>query len=98
GAEVAGAEAFGALALDDLEEEGTGRGILEEAGRLLEEDLEEVFSGALAVDEDLEVAQDRDVLVDRADAERLQARRQHVVVRARRGHELDAAPAHAADH
>ena len=66
-AEVAGAEALVALALDDLEEERPRLGIVVQAGRLLEEDLQQVLARRVAVDEDLELAQHAEVLVERAD-------------------------------
>ncbi len=65
-AEVAGAEALVPLALDDLEEERPRLRIVVEAGRLLEEDLQQVLVRLRAVDEDLELAQGREALVDRA--------------------------------
>ena len=58
-AEVAGAEAAVALALDDLVEERARARVAVEAGRLLEEDLQHVRVVVVAVDEDLELAQDR---------------------------------------
>ena len=67
-AEVAGAEPLVALALDDLVEERAGLGSLVEAGRLLEEDLQQVRVLVIAVDQDLELAQTSEVLVDLADA------------------------------
>src|SRR5262252_145284 len=72
-AEVAGPEPLVALALDDLEEERAGFGIVVQAGRLLEEDLQEVLPGLAAVDQDLELAQDLDALVDLVHAQAPQA-------------------------
>ena len=68
-AEVARAEALIALALDDLEEERPRFGIVVVAGRLLEEDLQEVLVRPRAVDQDLELSQRVDALVDLADPE-----------------------------
>ena len=69
------------------------------AGRLLEEDLQQVFALLAAVDEDLQLAQGLDALLDLPDPDPLQARGQRVEVRPRRGHELHTAlaqPAHRA--
>src|SRR5262249_11572039 len=96
-AEVPRAEPLVALALDDLEEERSGRRLAVEPGGVLEEDLQEVRARPVAVDEDLELAQLVDVLVDLADAVLDEPRGQHVEVRARGRHELDASLAHAPD-
>src|SRR5664279_3712351 len=89
-AEVAGAEALAALALDDLVEERTRRLVVVEAGRFLEEDLQHVLVVMIAVDQHLELAQRLDILVDLVDAALHDPLGQHVVVRARRRHEADA--------
>ena len=100
GTEVSGAEPLVPLALDDLEEERPGLGIVVAAGRLLEEDLQQVLVGLAAVDQDLQLAQEVDALVDGADADLAEPLRQDVVVAPRRRHELHAGgaqPAHGAD-
>src|SRR3990172_4673839 len=96
GTEVPRAEARVSLALDDLVEERARRRVVIEAGRVLEEDLQEVAPRRGAVDEDLELAQLRHFLVDRAHADLLEPVREHVVVAARGGHELDPPGAHVA--
>src|SRR5437762_10479214 len=99
-AEVAAAEAPIALALDDLEEERSGLPIVVQARRLLEEDLQHVFSALAAVDQDAELAKHVDALLHLPDPDALEALRQHVVVGAGCRHELDAPlaqPAHRPD-
>src|SRR3990172_11996695 len=54
-AEVAGPEALVALALDDLEEERPGGGLVVQPGRVAEEDLEQVGAGPGAVHQDLQL-------------------------------------------
>src|SRR5206468_10489501 len=82
GAEVAGPKPVVAFALDDLEEERPRLRVVVKAGRVLEDDLEQVLMGLAPVDQDLQLAQDVDALVDAAHAQAAQALRQHVVVAA----------------
>src|SRR5262252_1271488 len=86
-AEVARAEAPIALALNDLEEERPGLPIVVQPGRLLQEDLQHVLAALAAVDQDAQLAQHVDALLHLADADALEAGRQHVVVRPGRRHE-----------
>jgi hypothetical protein len=87
-AEVARAEALVPLALDDLEEERPRGRLPGEAGRVVEEDLEEVGAGRGAVHRDAEPPEHLHVLVDPLDPDVREALGQHVVAVAGRGHEL----------
>src|SRR5262249_46209708 len=88
-AEVAAAEARIAGALDDLVEERARLGVVVGLARVAEEDLQHVLVVA-AVEQDAEAAELGDGLFDVGDLQLLEARGQHVVVRARRVEEADA--------
>src|SRR5690606_34939745 len=79
-AEVTGAEAQVALPLDDLEEEGPAAHVLEERGAFLHEDLKQIRVILVAVHQDLQFAQDVDVLVDLVDPHPPDALGQDIVV------------------
>src|SRR4029078_8703598 len=72
--EVPRAEALVALALDDLEEERSGLGIVLAAGRLPQEDLQQVFAFGAAVDQDAQLAQDVEALRELTDPDTIEGR------------------------
>src|SRR5271166_6085553 len=81
-AEVAVAEALVATALDDLVEERPGALVGVERLRLAEEDLEHV-AVLRAVEQDLVLLEDVELLGDVVDAERVEPAREIAVVRLR---------------
>src|SRR5579859_614767 len=89
-AEVAVAEPLVAAALDDLVEERARALVRVERLRLAEEDLQHV-AVVRAVEQDLVLLEDAQLLRHVVDAERVEAARQVAVVRRRRVHELDVA-------
>src|SRR5690606_32168339 len=64
---VTGAKPLIALAGDQRIEEGSRAGIAVEAGRFLEEDLQQIAVLGRTIDEDAELAQDTDVFIDGSD-------------------------------